>query len=367
MKDLEIGYAQRLKLVLGDPDRKPLRQMLCEILRLWVTNGSFPRHYYGNLLWKEYMTNIDDFVSYKDSAELVSHLNTPYWFPLLDNKLLFHLFFRDKPIPLPELLGYRVGGRTYSVGHQEPVSISSEADFCDLVTHLASTAADGSLFAKPVGGIGGRGCWRFPFGDAVNSQDAYEAYLASDYVLEEVVVQHPDMACLHSPSVNTIRIDTYRDEDGQVYPISGLVRMGIGGSCVDNATSGGCFCGVDLTTGRLRPYAYTLPKHGGARLRKHPDTGVVFEGYVIPCLQQAVQLAQKAGELVPDRLIGWDIAIAAEGPILIEGNPNYGPRMSQIAYGGYKSNPVYREMLQRERYPGKSPKSACSVLPRSET
>jgi len=45
-------------------------------------------------------------------------------------------------------------------------------------------------------------------------------------------------------------------------------------------------------------------------------------------------------------MIGWDIAISNHGPVLIEGNARYyDMQLSDIAYGGYRNNPVFQKAL----------------------
>jgi hypothetical protein len=50
------------------------------------------------------------------------------------------------------------------------------------------------------------------------------------------------------------------------------------------------------------------------------------------------------------RLVGWDIAIVEHGPILIEGNSDYDIAASNLAYGGYRTNPVFRKVLNEIDY-----------------
>ena len=51
---------------------------------------------------------------------------------------------------------------------------------------------------------------------------------------------------------------------------------------------------------------------------------------------EAFALVNHACELIGDRLIGWDVCIGPEGPIIIEGNHNYHMVMQEVAYGGYR-------------------------------
>jgi hypothetical protein len=54
---------------------------------------------------------------------------------------------------------------------------------------------------------------------------------------------------------------------------------------------------------------------------KHPTTGAQIEGTRLPFWEELRSLAIRAHEAFADRVIvGWDIAIDADGPIVVEGN-----------------------------------------------
>jgi hypothetical protein len=56
-------------------------------------------------------------------------------------------------------------------------------------------------------------------------------------------------------------------------------------------------------------------------VRHHPTTGAPIRGKRLPCWDEVKQLAVRAhGAFRPRVLIGWDIAITNEGPVIIEGN-----------------------------------------------
>lgn len=88
-----------------------------------------------------------------------------------------------------------------------------------------------------------------------------------------------------------------------------------------------------------------LPKHKPAILERHPDTGVVFDGFEVPFFHEALMVARQAAEMVPVSVAGWDVAISHDGPVLIEGNADYDVRGSEMAYGGYWRNPVFRRLI----------------------
>ena len=62
----------------------------------------------------------------------------------------------------------------------------------------------------------------------------------------------------------------------------------------------------------------------------------------------AFALVNHACELLGDRLIGWDVCIGPEGPIIIEGNHNYHMVMQEVAYGGYRKHPDFIRVLAEE-------------------
>jgi hypothetical protein len=105
---------------------------------------------------------------------------------------------------------------------------------------------------------------------------------------------------------------------------------------VDNLAAGGVTVGIDLKTGQLSEFG--ICKKGGAkRTPSHPDSQIRFADVQIPFVQEAVNLAEKLHEKLSSiRVIGWDIAITANGPVFIEGNDN--PEISglQTVNGGVR-------------------------------
>lgn len=342
-----IDYMERLRLLLRDTERKSIFQIILELFAVWMRNRNSPADYYQCLLFKKYMTNIYDFVGNRYGCEIRDSLNSPAWFCLLDNKLFFHLYFEGKGVRIPRLLAFSVGGKIYVDGSW--LLAADQSGCSEAFRRVLSLAETGSVFAKPTTGIGGYGAFMLTEDGISRKVTDYSLLLSTDYIYEELILQHPDISCIYPSSVNTLRVDTVKDGNGLIAPISATLRMGVGGSYVDNASSGGCFVGVHLDSGKLRRYAYSLPKNGGARFTQHPDTGVVFEGTRIPLFNEVLKLACDAAKIVPDRNVGWDIAVAHDGPMLVEGNSNYGIRLSEVAFGGYLKNPVYRQMMMNYR------------------
>ena len=54
------------------------------------------------------------------------------------------------------------------------------------------------------------------------------------------------------------------------------------------------------------------------------------------------------------RLVGWDVAIEKEGPVLIEGNSTYGANGNDFHDGGYRVNKVYQNVMKEFQQLSKS-------------
>jgi hypothetical protein len=138
-------------------------------------------------------------------------------------------------------------------------------------------------------------------------------------VVQQLVKQHPALSAIHKGSVNTIGITTLLRDS--IITLPPVLRMGVHNNHVDNVGAGGIVCGIQANN-RLMPYAFS---QNGERLETHPD-GFVFNNCLIPSMDKARILVKQLAQRLPDfRLIGWDIAIGADGePIVIEANLNSG-------------------------------------------
>ncbi len=147
--------------------------------------------------------------------------------------------------------------------------------------------------------------------------------------LEEVIVQHPEVARFNPGSVNTVRVITLRHRDRVVILCA---RFGIGnGGVADNLTAGGVAVSVDLESGAL---GWIHQKNDPVLLENHPGTGVRVRGEVLPNWPHVLRLAVDAAQVVPEiQSVGWDIAILPHGACLVEGNDNWGHGFPQVVAG----------------------------------
>lgn len=174
------------------------------------------------------------------------------------------------------------------------------------------------VISKPIAACCGQGIEIFSKADFPDLQTMYDHLLRiQSGLIEEVIIQHPDIAAIYPLSVNTYRIVTVLHE-GQANVVYAFIRIGNGGRFVDNINAGGMAAPVDLDTGII-PYA-AFDKDGNY-YDTHPYTGHPIVGCQLPYWKEALEMCLSAAYVTPQLgYIGWDIAVTENGPQLIEGN-----------------------------------------------
>ena len=212
----------------------------------------------------------------------------------------------------------------------------------------------GECFAKPTVETGsGVGCKVLNLQNGVDIvshtplSDVLDSF-GSNFIIQERLHCHKSISDIYSGSVNTFRIITYRWKD-QFYTMPIIMRIGSGGHYLDNAHAGGMFIAVS-EDGKLHRTAFTEFKK---EFEKHPDTGLVFDGYQIECFDDVVKAALKMHEAIPQvGVINWDFTIDSNGePILIEANMNGGSIwLMEMAHGCGVFGDLAEEVLQWLRF-----------------
>ena len=198
---------------------------------------------------------------------------------------------------------------------------------------------------KPLEGSSGQGIEKYEK-EAWQDLPAFMAQLRQNGpgILEEMVIQHPEMARMCPTSVNTVRIATLLGDkqEGIVYA---FLRIG-NGKVMDNVDCGGMAARVDLASGTLLTVG--ADKQGNT-YEKHPMTGTPIIGFRIPFFEEAKAMCLEAMRVVPQvRFVAWDVAITADGPRFIEGNsfPSHAvPQFAAHYPDGIGILPEFRKFL----------------------
>ena len=139
------------------------------------------------------------------------------------------------------------------------------------------------------------------------------------HILEERIVQSPQMAVFNESSVNTVRAITFNTRNGIVVPYC-IVRTGAPGAFVDNAGAGGVEARIDFDTGEIVTDGYD--EMGGV-FANHPASRTPMKGHRLPDWDQLKALVNELPRKTPMiKFIGWDLAHTRNGWVVVEGNEN---------------------------------------------
>lgn len=215
----------------------------------------------------------------------------------------------------------------------------------DAAELAAFVAQHERIITKNPGGVGGNGITMRDTAEISDIEALRAELLASGQTLvEEVLVQHPDMARLYPGSVNSLRVVTYLDPDGVVHVLAGVLKVGNGG-VIDNFSNGGMYTMLNQDGRAL----HAASDEEGHPFEVHPLTGVTITGYQVPKYDEVLTLVDRLARRVPALpYIGWDIAITPERAIVIEGNHNTGVFQSKPSVSGIRRGllPRYRAAMR---------------------
>ena len=188
------------------------------------------------------------------------------------------------------------------------------------------------LFAKPIKGRGGHGAeaWRWTGQDRYRCGDGrtldgaglLQHVADSGMVLQPRRRNHVELAAIAGGALATVRAVTCLDERLQPELTHAVLRMARDqNATVDNFHAGGIAAAVDLAIGRLGRATDLGLKDSGGWHATHPLSGARIEDRVLPHWAAVRSLALEAHARFCDHaIIGWDIAILADGVELVEGN-----------------------------------------------
>lgn len=214
-------------------------------------------------------------------------------------------------------------------------------------------AAD--LFSKPSNWHAGKGVerWRHVSANGASmwtgsdgvarDRDGLYACLhqrSSEYarpiMLQPLLTNHAVIAELGNGALCTLRVMTLRQHpSAEVELLLAVLRIGTGDAAADNFDLGGLATPVGIDTGRCGKAMYKRGDYPLDRFEAHPISGKQIAGLELPFWREAMALAVRAHGLLRYDLpvIGWDVAITASGPVLMEANDLPGGEIAQMPTG----------------------------------
>ena len=175
-----------------------------------------------------------------------------------------------------------------------------------------------SFIAKPVDLACGRNIIKVVIEDNTNLKELYDSLIENkQLLLEDYIIQHPEMAKIYPTAVNTLRIVSVT-KDGNTHIMFRSIRMGNSGNVVDNFNHGGLFTTIEPDGTIVKP---AVDKKGNI-YESHPYTNTKLIGFKIPMFEEALDYVKEMCKEIPQvGYVGWDIAITENGPLVVEANP----------------------------------------------
>ena len=307
----------------------PLWRQILEMTTLYLLRRIGPG-YYVQARWGRAEIPFSDKWQHMNRGEyrkLTSRLNPTAYRKASQHKLIEKSVLTLQNLPTPKFIGFVHTARGRCANGQ---LLRTPAQ----LTLLLANHIDQRICFKLVEGWGGFGFASYKIirteGNirlckktdefAISVEEWWEknANMSSGFLLESHLEQHPAMAELNGSSLNTIRIWVMA-EANEWRVLGAYLRVGRKGSQVDNNSSGGIACQVELATGKIREVFD--PVYPGNSIITHPDSAVALLGFQIPFWQEAMELAGQAVAAFPQmNLAGLDMAITPTGPFIIELN-----------------------------------------------
>lgn len=186
-------------------------------------------------------------------------------------------------------------------------------------------------------------------GEELSFHDLYERLVAQDisWLFQEKVIQSSEYAMFNSSSINTVRLNTLIKDNNEIIILSGVFRMGRFHGEVDNVSGGGVAALINTDDGK---HYHAMTRYSQKKIKKHPDSGVIIDGFELPMWEQIREYALKAHKLLPfARYLAWDIAVTDNGPVFLEVNSFSGSfceKYDEMNYMDLEIGKIYKNTFE---------------------
>jgi hypothetical protein len=173
------------------------------------------------------------------------------------------------------------------------------------------------------------------------------------FVVQVALRNHSGLMGATNGALATVRLMTYREPGAAAKPLLAALRMPVGSAIADNFDLGGLAAPISLRSGVCGPALYKRGDYPLETVDRHPDTGAMVNGMEVPHWQQCLELGCSSHDLLQIQVpvVGWDIAVLANGPIIVEANylpdGNLAQMPSGIGLGATPYAPVLVLALRR--------------------
>jgi hypothetical protein len=302
----------------------PIRRQILDMLHLAVVHGAKPRVYYMTERYRE--------GAMRDAGALVMRNETKHGLFKALNRL--DPGAKNRTGSLGDKLETARWCEESAIPHPQPMFIVEHGEVVWCRGSL--NELDQDLFVKPRRSRGARGVASYRrtrvfeyLDDAGRAITLAQLFIelvsrsrSQKLIAQRLLHNHPAIADLASEALIVFRLLTCLDEDLRPVLVSAYLRLMAKLEPTWHVQPIQEFIApIHVETGALGQITGDQPECLSEWSDRHPVTGAMVAGRIVPFWPELTELAIKAHTMVPERvLIGWDIALTAEGPVLLEGN-----------------------------------------------
>ncbi len=294
-KNRDADLFKVIKYYKGNPNSITLVR---ELLWTRYVAGCVYQQYYQYDFKNKTKTQRREYVGSYEFHDFLMKASTPQSRKKFENKYTAYQIFKDY---------YK----------RDVIMVSSTADYVEFSQFVATHK---EFVAKPIDSHGGRGFRVINIEKTGAKASFLELIADGGAVCEELIEQSYEMARFHPRSINTVRLVTYYD-GSTVTPMYAFLRLGVGGSRVDNTSAGGLAAAINVESGEIVSLATNRMDIDGEWFDRHPDTNEKITGAFLPRWKELLDMVQELAIIVPEqKYVGWDMALTDEGWVMVEGN-----------------------------------------------
>jgi len=304
-------------------------------------------------------------------SEQGKQLDSP-WQAVAKDKPLMTAMLQGLGLPVPETQAIVHSTRTFAGA----VPLRDRADVCRFLREQAEYP----IFGKPFDSACSMGTAKIDgydrdrdaviLGDDLIPVEGFAEMiegLGRAYIFQTLMLPHPEIAKIIGPSVSSVRMFVFSDEDGcDLFRASWKIPATANDA--DNFwRNGNMLAGIDGATGRIVKTLLRTPS-GTEPIDAHPVTGASFQDLTFPHWDQMRATVLAAAVNLPGcHFQGWDVALTDRGPILVELEGDGGnPIMEQLCFESGLLNQRYRRIVKHAKAAEKSERKRNVAISNSD-
>lgn len=252
-------------------------------------------------------------------------------YPLADNKLNTKQMLANTDVPQPKT--YQVYGYFFEMRNLN-ADLSQYSDFVIKpamgsggggIVVIAGRSEDGNSWLGVNGKVYSLADLRKQISDIIFG--IYSFGLSDEAIIEERISQHADIEKISPYGLADVRMILCNHQ-----PILAMIRLAtIKSHGTANLHQGAVGVGIDMETGVT---CHATQK--GHVISHHPDSGVLLTGVALPFWREIVDAGVRVSHQSPLKYLGVDIAIAENGPRLLEINVRPGLEIQNANASGMR-------------------------------